>query len=76
MWKEEGGGVRGGDRQDTKGREFVFVFVGPPGGDCWIVEVNESDWLVGVFLLVLRFAHSQGFTSLLFHQVWLYHSAA
>ncbi|KAI4830880.1 hypothetical protein KUCAC02_002481, partial [Chaenocephalus aceratus] len=33
-----------------------------PWGDCGIVEVNESDWLVGVFLLVLRFAHSQGFT--------------
>lgn len=32
MWEEEGGGVRGGDRQDTRGREFVFVSVGPPGG--------------------------------------------
>lgn len=52
------GGERG-DRQDTRGREFVFVTIGPPGGDWWIVEVNESDWLLGVFLLVLRFAHLQ-----------------
>lgn len=67
-----GGGERGGrrrskrgNRQDTRGREFVFVSVGPPGGDCWMVEVNESDWPVGVFLLVLRFVHSHGFTFIL-----------
>lgn len=28
-----------------------------PQGACWIVEVNESDWLLGVFLLLLQFAH-------------------
>lgn len=53
--------------QDTRGREFVFVSVVPPG-DCGIVEVNESDWLMGVFLLVLRFAHLQSFP-FLFHKV-------
>ena len=42
-----------GEYQDT--REFVFVSVVPPGA-CGIVEVNESDWVVKVFLLVLRFA--------------------
>lgn len=40
--------MKEGEMQDTRGREFVFVSVGPPG-DCGIVEVNESDWLVGVF---------------------------
>lgn len=69
-------GSKGGGRQDTRGREFVFVSIGPPGGDCWIVEVNESDWLLGVFLLVLRFAHSQGLPFFIIHQVWLYHSTA
>lgn len=28
-----------------------------PQGACWMVEVNESDWLLGVFLLLLQFAH-------------------
>lgn len=32
-----------------------------PQGARRIVEVNESDWLLGVFLLLLHFAHSQGF---------------
>lgn len=36
------------------------------GGGCWIAEVNECDWLIGVFLLLLQFAHSQTFTPLFF----------
>lgn len=57
----EGGG-EGGGRTGHKGKRVCLCLCRSPRGDCGIVEVNESDWLVGVFLLVLRFTHSQGFT--------------
>lgn len=74
VWEEERGGERGG-HIGHKGKRVCLCLCRSPRGDCGIVEVNESDWLLGVFLLVLRFAHSQGFT-FLFRQVWLRHSAA
>lgn len=61
--REEENWEKQGETQDThRGREFVFVSMSPPLRDFGMVEVNESDWLVGVFLLVLRFALSQSFT--------------
>lgn len=57
VWEEERGGHAG-----HKGERVCLCLCRSPRGDCGIVEVNESDWLVGVFLLVLRFAQSQGFT--------------
>lgn len=74
VWEEERGGERGG-HIGHKGKRVCLCLCRSPRGDCGIVEVNESDWLLGVFLLVLRFTHSQGFT-FLFRQVWLRHSAA
>ena len=61
MWKEERGGERGGCA-GHKGKGVCLCLCRSPRGDCGIVEVNESDWLLGVFLLVLRFTHLQGFT--------------
>lgn len=60
---------RGGEH-----RTVCLCLCRSPQGARWIVEVNESDWSLGVFLLLLQFAHSQGF-AFLFHQVWLHRSA-
>lgn len=61
VWEEERGGERGGHAGHKRER-VCLCLCRSPRGDCGIVEVNESDWLVRVFLLVLRFAQSQGFT--------------
>lgn len=63
----------GGGIQDTRG--MVSLSLGPPLGIFGMLEVNESDWLLGVFLLLLRFAPSQSFTSL-YHRVQPARSAA
>lgn len=53
VWGRRGGTLR------TQG--VCLCLCRSPQGARWMVEVNESDWLPGVFLLLLQFAHSQGF---------------
>lgn len=52
-----------------KGKRVCLCLCRSPLRDFGMVEVNESDWLLGVFLLVLRFVLSLSFT-FLFPQVW------
>lgn len=71
-----GGGERGekkGGRTGHKGERVCLCLCRSPRGDCGIVEVNESDWLLGVFLLVLRFAHSERCTFSFFFSFFFFH---
>lgn len=53
LWEEEKREDRGGDAVH-KGERVCLCLCRSPRGDCGIAEVNESDWLVGVFLLALQ----------------------
>lgn len=48
------------DGQDTRGKRVCLCLCGVPRGDGrGIAEVNECDWLMRVFLLLLQFDYTR-----------------